>query len=371
MSAPVLVAFGTRPEVVKLAPVVHELRSRGLPVACATTGQHRQMLDQMLGAFGLEPEIDLALMQPGQSLASLTGKAVPALAGAIAEVAPCAVLVQGDTTTAMCGALAAFYAGVPVGHVEAGLRTRRLDSPFPEEANRQIVGRLARWHFCPTPGAREHLRAEAVDPAGIEVTGNTVVDAARWMAAQLGAVRAVRPDGRRTVLVTLHRRESQGERQRHLARVVRRLADRDDVHVLFPVHRSPAVREAVLPELDGHPHVTLSAPLGYPQFIAALASADLVLTDSGGVQEEAPAFGVPVLVLRETTERPEGVDAGCALLCGTDPEVVLRHATRVLDDAALHARMAAAPNPYGDGHAARRIADRLAADLGLAVTAAA
>jgi UDP-N-acetylglucosamine 2-epimerase (non-hydrolysing) len=359
----ILVCFGTRPEVVKLAPVIHELKRRGLPVVCAATGQHREMLDQMLAAFELDPDFDLELMTHGQTLGDLTGRAVPALGRIIEMVDPSAVLVQGDTTTAMCAALAAFYAQVPVGHVEAGLRTNDLASPFPEEGNRRLIGQLARWHFCPTELARVNLRREGIVRGTALVTGNTCIDAARWTAQRLDAGRTPRPGARRRVLVTMHRRESQGDRQRAISRMLARLADGPDLHVVFPVHLSPAVRASVFPELDDHPHVTLCDPLGYHDFIRALAAADLVLTDSGGIQEEAPAFDVPVLVMRDVTERPEGVDAGCALLCGTEPNRIFREATRILDDGEVYRRMAAAPNPYGDGHAAERIVARLAADL--------
>jgi UDP-N-acetylglucosamine 2-epimerase (non-hydrolysing) len=364
VARPILVCFGTRPEVVKLAPVIHELERRGLATITVATGQHRELLDQMLTAFDLVPDIDLELMTHGQTLGELTGRAVPELGRVIEAVDPCAVLVQGDTTTAMGAALAAFYAQRPVGHIEAGLRTHDLANPFPEEGNRRVIGQLAHWHFCPTELARVNLGREGIDAGAASVTGNTGIDAARWTARRLGARRPRRPDFPRRVLVTMHRRESQGEPQRAISRMLARLADRPDLHLVFPVHLSPAVRASVFPELLAHPNVTLCEPLGYPDFIRALASAHLVVTDSGGIQEEAPTFDVPVLVMRDTTERPEGVDAGCALLCGTDPHRILGEVTRVLDDAELHARMAAVPNPYGDGRASERIVARLAADLG-------
>jgi UDP-N-acetylglucosamine 2-epimerase (non-hydrolysing) len=363
----VLVCFGTRPEVVKLAPVIHELRRQGQAVLTLSTGQHREMLDQMLRAFDIEADTDLDVMRPGQTLGDLTGRMVPALARAIELVRPSAVLVQGDTTTAMCAALAAFYADVPIGHVEAGLRTHDLGDPFPEEGNRRVIAQLADWHYSPTELGRANLRREGISDDSICVTGNTGIDAALWTAHQLGISRTRRPDGRRRILVTMHRRESQGATQRQISRMLVRLANRRDVHVVFPVHWSPAVRASVLPELERHPNVTLCDPLGYHEFIRALASADLVLTDSGGIQEEAPTFDVPVLVMRETTERPEGVSAGCARLCGVDPERIFREATLVLDDPDVRRRMAATPNPYGDGHAAERVVARLVADLGLEV----
>lgn len=359
MTGPILVCLGTRPEAIKLAPVVAALRRREMAVRVVTTGQHREMLAQALEAFDLRPDADLGLMRDRQVLAELLARSVAALDQEIAETGPSAVLVQGDTTTALAGALSAAYRQVPVGHVEAGLRTGDLTSPFPEEANRRLIGPVSRWHFCATDGSRDNLLLEGVPAESIHVTGNTVIDAALLARARLGSVE--RRDGRQTILVTMHRRESQGERQRQISRMLRRLAERPGIRIVFPVHLSPAVRASVLPELDAHPGVTLREPLGYAEFIRELAAAHLVLTDSGGVQEEAPAFDVPVLVMRETTERPEGVAAGCARLCGTDAGAIRRDAERLLDDDRLHARMAASPNPYGDGTAAERIAAVLAA----------
>lgn len=353
-----LACVGTRPEVIKLAPVIIELRRRGDTVFLASTGQHREMLDQALSAFALTPDVDLGLMRYDQSLAELTGRAVPALDDVICAVQPRVALVQGDTTTAFCGALASFYRGVAVAHVEAGLRTGALENPFPEEANRRLIGQLSAWHFCPTETGRRNLLREGVQAHAIHVTGNTVVDAALSAAARIGRP-SREPDGPRRVLVTIHRRESQGQLQREIAAAVAKLADRQDIHIVFPVHLSPAVRASVLPVLEAHPNVTLSDPLGYTELIAELCRADLVLSDSGGLQEEAPAFDVPVLVLRDTTERPEGIEAGCSVICGTDPARILAMTNALLDDDGLYARMAAAPNPYGDGLASRRIADVL------------
>lgn len=357
MNGPILVCLGTRPEAIKLAPVVAALTRRGMPVRVVTTGQHREMLAQALAAFDLRPDVDLGLMREDQVLAQLLSRAVAALDREIAATGPSAVLVQGDTTTALAGALAAAYRQVPVGHVEAGLRTGDLASPFPEEANRRLIGPVSRWHFCATDVARGNLLREGVAADDIHVTGNTVIDAALQTRERLGP--GGPRDGRRTILVTMHRRESQGERQRQISRMLRRLADRPDVHIVFPVHLSPTVRASVLPELDAHPRVRLCDPFDYAEFIRELSGAHLVLTDSGGVQEEAPAFDVPVLVMREVTERPEGVAAGCARLCGTDPEAIFAEAEVLLDDDAAHARMAGAPNPYGDGAAAERIGDVL------------
>jgi UDP-N-acetylglucosamine 2-epimerase (non-hydrolysing) len=355
---PIIVCLGTRPEAIKMAPVILELRRRGEEPLVVSTGQHREMLEQALGTFSLVPDVDLELMRPEQTLAELTARAVPALHRLIAEHAPRAVLVQGDTTTAFCGALASFYERVPVGHVEAGLRSGVLSDPFPEEANRRLVSQLATWHFCPTARSAQNLLGEGAAPASVYVTGNTVIDAALAVAVRAGDA-GLRRDGRRGVLVTMHRRETQGEVQRRLSEAIARLARREDVHVVFPVHLSPAVRASVLPVLSGLPNVSLCPPLEYEALIAQLSAVDLVITDSGGLQEEAPAFDLPVLVMRETTERPEGVEAGCSILCGADPERILATANRLLDDPAVYARMAAASNPYGDGRAAERIADVL------------
>jgi UDP-N-acetylglucosamine 2-epimerase (non-hydrolysing) len=343
-----------------MAPVIHELARRGEQVLLASTGQHREMLRQALDTFELEPDIDLELMQPAQSLADLTGRAIPALDRVISEVRPRLMLVQGDTTTALSGTLAAFYQQVPVGHVEAGLRTNVPTNPFPEEANRRLIGQLASWHFCPTALNAENLIREGIDQSSVYVTGNTVIDAALAVAARI-TQQSPRSDGRRRILVTMHRRESQGELQQRMSHAIAQLAERGDVHVIFPLHLSPSVRASVIPVLHRHPNVTLCDPLDYEEMVAQLCSSDLVITDSGGLQEEAPAFGVPVLVMRDTTERPEGVAAGCSILCGADPERILSHAHELLDDPSVYARMANAPSPYGDGHAAERIVDALSA----------
>lgn len=369
MSArPVMVCVGTRPEVIKMAPVVQALARAGEQVLLVTTGQHREMLQQALDAFDLEPDIDLGLMQPDQTPAALTSRAVAALDRLIGEIQPRAVLVQGDTTTAFCGALAAFYQQVPVGHVEAGLRTGHRRNPFPEEINRRLITPLADWHFCPTERSRASLLAEGVPTATVVLTGNTVVDALLATAnAPLEPVLRVllpRRVAPRRLLVTLHRRETQGAAQRALCRMLAAIASRDDVEIVFPVHLSPAVRASVYAELDGRANVHLIPPLAYRPFVHLLRSADIVVTDSGGIQEEAPSFGVPVLVMRETTERPEGIHAGCARLSGTDPTQVAADITLLLDDRDTYNQMAHATNPYGDGHAAERIVTRLSEDLG-------
>jgi UDP-N-acetylglucosamine 2-epimerase (non-hydrolysing) len=306
-------------------------------------------------------------MRERQELAELTGRAVMKLGRLLAEQRPAAVVVQGDTTTAMCAALAAFYAEIPVAHVEAGLRTNDPRRPFPEEINRRLVAPLTRWHFCPTAQSGKNLLREGVSPAAVHVTGNTVIDAllATVRRPLPAALRRRIPPKRspRRILVTLHRRETQGEAQRRLCRMLAELARRDDVEVLFPVHLSPAVRASVAAELTGRDGVHLLEPLDYQSFVHALRTSDLVVTDSGGVQEEAPSLGVPVLVMRDTTERPEGIAAGCARLCGTEPEGVRQEVVRLLDDPAAYAAMARAVNPYGDGTAGWQIVRRLERDL--------
>ncbi|MFF8827979.1 non-hydrolyzing UDP-N-acetylglucosamine 2-epimerase [Streptomyces sp. NPDC015131] len=358
------VVLGTRPEAVKLAPVLRALDDSPLfaPVLI-NTGQHREMLDRMLRRLGLTVSHDLAVMRERQELSALTARLIAGIGELIREERPDLVMVQGDTSSTLCGALAAFYEHVPVAHVEAGLRSGVLDDPFPEELNRRLVSRMTRWHFAPTPRAAAALTAEAVPTEDVMVTGNTVIDNLLWARDRADGRSAFRT-GRRGLLVTLHRRENQGPRMRALADTLLRLADRPDVEVLVPLHRSPAVRDVLLPALGGHPRITLTEPLDYFDFIATLAACTLVLTDSGGVQEEAPSFDKPVLVLRDTTERPEAVRAGAARLAGTGPAAVHAAATALLDDPVLYRRMAAAPNPFGDGHAAERILDTLAHDFG-------
>jgi UDP-N-acetylglucosamine 2-epimerase (non-hydrolysing) len=350
-----MIVLGTRPEAIKLAPIVRAMAdSAGFEPIVVSSGQHREMLDQMLGLLGIEVRLDLAVMRERQRLSELTSRLVTGLDRAIRTQRPDLVIVQGDTTTALCGALSASYEKVPVAHIEAGLRTRNLTNPFPEEINRQLIGRIARWHFAPTFRAAAHLHAEAVPEGQVVVTGNTVIDNLLWILEQGTGTSAFRTV-RRRLLVTLHRRESQGAEMRGLARTLRRLADRGDNEILLPLHKSPAVRESLLPEIGDHGSVTVTEPLGYADFAASLAACDLVLTDSGGVQEEAPTLGKPVLVLRATTERPEAVEAGVARLVGTDGETVFAAATRLLDDPVEYARMAGAVNPFGDGHAAGHV----------------
>ncbi|MBY0337219.1 MAG: UDP-N-acetylglucosamine 2-epimerase (non-hydrolyzing) [Acetobacteraceae bacterium] len=367
----VLVCVGTRPEAIKLFPVILALKAdpRFECRVCATA-QHREMLDQVLRLAAVAPDRDLDLMRPGQTLTSITTGVLETFGPVLEAEHPDWVVVQGDTTTAMAGALAAFYRKVPVAHVEAGLRTGNMHAPFPEEANRRLVGVLASLHFAPTERARAALLAENVAPQRVVVTGNTVVDALLATRAQLGAhaaetaaLRAALPaagDSRRVILVTAHRRENLDGGMERIAAALRTLADRGDTFVAFPVHPNPRVRGPMEAMLGDHPSIALLPPLDYLPFIAALDRCDFVLTDSGGVQEEAPSFGKPVLVMRDVTERPEAVEAGTSRLVGSQTERILAEATRLLDDPAAHAAMRRAHNPYGDGRAAERIRDALA-----------
>jgi UDP-N-acetylglucosamine 2-epimerase (non-hydrolysing) len=362
----VAVVFGTRPECIKLAPVIRELISRGHPPVVINTGQHRELLDPLPRRLGITTSVDLDVMRDNQPLSGLTARLADSLGEALRKLRPEAVIVQGDTTTALCGALAAFYERMPVAHVEAGLRSGVADDPFPEELNRRMVSQLARWHFAPTARAAAALGAEGIDSSNIELTGNTVIDNLFWMVEQdLGRSAFTTSGGVRRILVTLHRRENQGYRMRGVAEVLRRLAGRGDVEIVLPLHRSPSVREVLVPALGGQPGVTLVEALDYPDFTATLAASDLVITDSGGVQEEAPSLGKPVLVARDTTERPEAIEAGAARLTGTDVGALYDAAAGLLDDGERYAAMASVINPFGDGKAAGRVVDRLCAGLGL------
>jgi UDP-N-acetylglucosamine 2-epimerase (non-hydrolysing) len=367
----VLVVCGTRPEGIKLAPVVQALRRRPdlFETKLCVTGQHRELLEPILRFFSMKPDFDLALMKPGQTLYDVTATALVKLKPVFDEVKPDVVLVQGDTTTAFAGALAGFYEKVKVGHVEAGLRTGNKYSPFPEEMNRVLVTRLADYHFAPTETSRRMLEAERVTE-GVYVTGNTVTD------ALLEAIELVKKNhqaefdrefsflasGSRLVLVTGHRRESFGEPFENICRAIRTLAERfTDVEFIYPVHLNPNVRAPVDRILTGLPRVHLIEPVDYPKLVYLLARSTLVLTDSGGIQEEAPTLGKPVLVMREVTERPEGIEAGCAQLVGTDEDRIIAATTRLLTDAAAYKAMSQAQNPYGDGKASQRIIDVLSA----------
>ncbi len=366
MSEPVaLVVFGTRPEAVKLAPVVHALRAKMATRVCVTA-QHRQMLDQVLQAFDIVPDFDLNLMKPNQDLFDITANAILALRDVLAELRPRMVIVQGDTTTTFAAALAAFYQRIEVGHVEAGLRTNDKGRPFPEEINRRLTSVMADWHFAPTPWARDNLITEGVAADRVVVTGNTGIDALLRIVADLESGRMPSPlapdlieklGERRMVLVTGHRRESFGGGFERICQALRRVADaHEDVVLVYPVHLNPNVQEPVNRLLGGHPRILLVPPMDYVPFVALMRRATLILTDSGGIQEEAPSLGKPVLVMRETTERPEGVRAGVARLVGTDVDAIAGAASELLNDSATYARMSSPMNPYGDGHAAERIA---------------
>lgn len=355
---------GTRPEAIKMAPVVHALRASGwAECRLVATAQHRGLLDQALSPFGLQPDLDLDLMTEGQALADLTGRMIPALTDALRSLAPAAVLAQGDTVTVFCSALSAYYLRLPFGHVEAGLRTHDLAEPFPEEGFRQLAARLARWHFAPTVTAAANLEAEGISATAIHVTGNTGIDALlATVARQAPATSA--PGCERRVLLTAHRRESFGEPMQSIFCAVRKLADRHpEIIVDYPVHPNPQVADMARELLGGHSRIRLQPPADYGTFTAMLAACHLVLTDSGGVQEEAPALAKPVLVLRDKTERPEAIAAGVARLVGTDSTRILAEASRLLEDNAHYASMATGASPYGDGKAAPRIVAVLEAAL--------
>jgi UDP-N-acetylglucosamine 2-epimerase (non-hydrolysing) len=367
----IMVIFGTRPEAIKLFPVIAALNEAdGLEPIVLVTGQHREMLDQVLEIAGLVPDHDLALMQPGQSLDEISARLLTGIGSVLDAEKPDMVIVQGDTATAMCGALAAYYRKVPVAHVEAGLRSGNIYHPWPEEVNRKIIGSFADLHFAPTQTAANALKREAVPDDKVLVTGNTVVDALHWVTERLAQdparANVIAPveqrfAGKRIIGVTTHRRENFGSGMDDIAHAIRDLAGRDDVAIIFPVHLNPQVRAAMLPILGGLDNVALLEPLDYLNFTRLLQIADLMLTDSGGVQEEAPALGKPVLVMRDTTERPEGVAAGTAKLVGTDRATIVAEATRLLDDAAAYSAMAQAHNPFGDGKSSRRITDAISA----------
>jgi UDP-N-acetylglucosamine 2-epimerase (non-hydrolysing) len=333
-------------------------------VRVLATAQHRQMLDQVLDAFAIVPDVDLDIMAPNQTLPELTSRLLSRLDEVFARERPDAVLIQGDTTTVMTAAMAAFYRHIAVGHVEAGLRTGDLQNPFPEEMNRIVAGRLSRWHFAPTAGARDNLLREGFDPASVHVTGNTVIDALLEVVQREVPLPVEVPEGRRMLLVTAHRRENFGAPFREVCEAVRDIADRHaDVHVVYPVHPNPNVSGPAHEILSGHARIVLCPPLDYLPFVAAMKRAHLILTDSGGVQEEAPALGKPVLVMRQETERPEAVEAGVVKLVGPVREAIVAEASRLLDDPEAYARMARGVSPYGDGRAAGRIVDILGRDL--------
>lgn len=368
MTLRIISVFGTRPEAVKMAPVVQQLkRTPGVESYVCVTAQHRQMLDQVINLFGITPDVDLDLMREDQSLSELSAAIFTKLDPVLADLKPDWVLVQGDTTTVAIASLLAYYRRIKVGHVEAGLRTHDKWQPFPEEINRRVAGVTADLHFAPTEWARQNLLQEGIDTERIALTGNPVIDALKVVSDQrmpesvnsLLEKLNIKEDGNRLILVTAHRRENFGGPMESICEAIKVLASRRGVEIVYPVHLNPNVQEPVHRLLGNTPHVTLLPPLDYLPLVHLMKKATLVLTDSGGIQEEAPAFGIPVLVLREVTERPEGVEAGTLKLVGTDTERITSQASLLLDSPAEYSKMARAVNPFGDGHAAERIVQAL------------
>lgn len=358
----VMLVFGTRPEAIKMCPLVRELQTRsGLETVVCVTGQHRQMLDSVLNTFGVTPEYDLSIMKDKQTLFDVTVNILEKIRGVLEKEQPDVVLVHGDTTTTFAAALACFYLGIKVGHVEAGLRTYNIHSPYPEEFNRQAVGIVSEYNFAPTDLARDNLLREGKRPESIFVTGNTAIDALKttvrddYRHEQLDWAK----DGR-LIMITAHRRENLGEPMHHMFRAIRRIADENpDVRAIYPIHMNPAVRRAADEELGGCDRIRIIEPLDVIDFHNFLSRSYMILTDSGGIQEEAPSLGKPVLVMRDTTERPEGIAAGTLRLVGTSEETIYENFRLVLDSKEEYEKMSRAANPYGDGHACKRIADIL------------
>jgi UDP-N-acetylglucosamine 2-epimerase (non-hydrolysing) len=368
----IVVVFGTRPEAIKMAPVIGEMLKakyrRRLEVTICCTAQHREMVDQVLSVFGIEPDIDLNLMRENQGLADFAANALTAVTDVLQREKPNLVLVQGDTTTAMVGGLAAFYQHTPVGHVEAGLRTNDRYRPFPEEINRRVISVLSTWNFAPTKRAAEALIKEGLEEKSVHITGNTVIDAVQEIAKRRPGAKYIElaqryrlpSNGGRLILVTAHRRESFGEPFRNICEALAKLVDRNpDVKIIYPVHYNPNVKEVVHGLLGSRERIHLIEPVDYETFVHLMKSAYLILTDSGGIQEEAPALGKPVLVLRDVTERPEAIEAGTAKIVGTRVDSIVSEAEKLLLDSGEYVKMAFAVSPFGDGHAARRIVDIL------------
>ncbi len=366
----VLNVFGTRPEAIKMAPVIRALeQAPGIECRVCVTAQHREMLDQVLALFDITPDHDLDVMRPGQDLAHITQAVLSGVAAVIAEERPDRVLVHGDTTTSLAAALAGFYAQIPVGHVEAGLRTGERYAPFPEEINRRLTDAICDLHFAPTRSAADNLAGEGIKGDGVSITGNTVIDALLHVVERLRADPAAdatlaarfpfAAGARRLILVTGHRRENFGDGFERICKALARIAERSDVDIAYPVHLNPNVTEPVHRLLGGHANVHLLEPLDYLPFVYLMDHCHLVITDSGGIQEEAPSLGKPVLVMRDVTERPEAVDAGTVRLVGTDTDTIVDAATALLDDADEYVKMSRAHNPYGDGHAAERIVEEI------------
>lgn len=357
-----MLVFGTRPEAIKMCPLVNELRARkNFKTVVCVSGQHRQMLDGVLDAFSVVPDYDLSVMRAGQSLSDLTTKILCAMQAVLADVHPDVVLVHGDTSTTFAASLACFYGQVPIGHVEAGLRTYNIRSPYPEEFNRQAVGIMADYHFAPTEQARENLLREGKAPSSIFVTGNTAIDALRTtVRGEYSHPELDWAQDSRLILITAHRRENLGEPMRRMFRAVRRaLSEHPDVKAIYPIHLNPVVRSVAEEELSGYERLHIIEPLDVLDFHNFLARSFLVLSDSGGIQEEAPSLGKPVLVMRDTTERPEGILAGTVRLVGTEEQGIYENFKELLEDKAAYTAMARASNPYGDGYACKRIADIL------------
>jgi UDP-N-acetylglucosamine 2-epimerase (non-hydrolysing) len=372
----VALIFGTRPEAIKMGPVYRALVQDAprLRPTVIVTGQHRELLRQMLDVFEMPAVHNLDVMADGQTPASLTGVLVPRISDLLREVQPDMVVVQGDTTTTMCGALAAFYNQIPVAHLEAGLRTRNKYSPFPEEINRRLTSQIVDVHLAPTRRARHNLQAEGIDPLSIYVTGNTIVDALLWVRDRAADLRDTdyawvgELDGR-TILTTLHRRENLGVPFTSICLALLELANQHTgLNIVFPMHPNPKVRTAARELLGGHPRVHLCEPPDYLRFVAVMQQADIIITDSGGIQEEAPALGIPVLVVRDTTERPEGMEAGVTQLVGTETNRIVAAASELLANPSAYEAMATGANPYGDGRAAERTVEALADALGLSAT---
>lgn len=372
MPIKILTIFGTRPEAIKLVPVCHALaKDARFTARICVSGQHRAMLDQVLSLAEITPDHDLDVMTPNQSLDTLTARLLTGIGAVLDAEKPDWVIVQGDTATAMCGALAAYYRQIKVAHVEAGLRSGDNYHPWPEEVNRKIIGTIADIHFAPTQTAADALVRENIAQSAVHVTGNTVIDALHWISAKIadnpdlaGGLHALetRFQGKRIIGLTTHRRENFGDGMDGIADAIRRLAKRDDIAIIFPVHLNPNVQAVMHAALSGLDNVALIAPLDYPHFAHLIGMSTLMLTDSGGVQEEAPALGKPVLVMRETTERPEGITAGTAKLVGTNTDTIVAEVERLLDDRDAYAKMAQAHNPFGDGQASERIL-RILADF--------
>lgn len=365
----ILLIFGTRPEAIKMAPLVKALQQHpGFDARVCVTGQHRQMLDQVLDLFDIKPEFDLNLMKPGQDLTDITAGVLTGLKDVYNQWLPDAVLVHGDTSTTFAASLAAYYRQIPIGHVEAGLRTGNLYSPWPEEANRRLTGALTNWHFAPTTASRDNLLREGVNPSTIHVTGNTVIDALLQVRAKITESQTLQrqfqaqfnflDDDKRLILVTGHRRENFGGGFERICEALARIADENtDVEVLYPVHLNPNVQEPVKRLLGNRSNIHLIEPLDYLPFVYLMDRSTLILTDSGGIQEEAPSLGKPVLVMRDTTERPEAVAAGTVKLVGTNVDLICSEANRLLNDPEAYQAMAFAHNPYGDGKACTRIVE--------------